>query len=305
MISGRWFKWNRLWLIIRDAASVLGFFAVIVEVLNFFPALINLSNFLKQESILFLLLIFALLYGLFKNRPKNKFVFNVNNRDIELSLQIGNMEGINSAYIVPVNSEFDMKLNGSVKEAKSIKSMVIQNYFGGDAEMLQKRISIELKSKLYTGQKDGKRYKLGTTVRLKTDDGKKSFYFVANSHKLNNERVEVGEEGLSTTLSALWAFIDQNGAKEPIAVPLLGTGMGRINMQREEVFKEIIRSFIPSCTDKIYCERMTIVIQDEDVTKYKIDVEKLVDFMRLQAQYADFNTNRGSLVGKPVKLDNN
>ncbi|TXH01628.1 MAG: hypothetical protein E6P95_01445 [Candidatus Moraniibacteriota bacterium] len=233
----------------------------------------------------------ALVYALIKNRPRNNFLFKVNNRDVELALKVGSIEKINSAYIVPVNSEFDMNLNGSVKVATSVKSMVIKKFFAGDSSLIQKRINQELRSKVYTTQKDGGKYKIGTTVRIETEDRKNVFYFVVNSHKLNDKRVEASEDSLAITLSGLWSYISTHGAKEHIAIPLLGTGNGRLKIPREEVYKEIVRSFIASCSGKSYCEKLTIVIRDEDVSKCKINIEELVEFTKLQTEYADFREN--------------
>lgn len=288
MISGRWLKKNRIWSIVRDSMSALGFLTVVITIVEFFPSLIDISTFLKNKSFLIVFTLFSLMYGIIKNRPRNNFVFNIKNRDIELELHIGKLEKINSAYIVPVNSEFDMNLNGSVQVSQSVKSMVIRKYFAGDHSTLKQRIAKELKSKIYSTQKENGKYKLGTTVRIQTDDKKKTFYFVVNSNKLNDSRVEAQENGLSLTLSGLWSYISTHGAKECISIPLLGTGNGRLKIPREEVYKEIVRSFIPSCAGKSYCERMTIVIRDEDITKCKINIEELIDFTKLHTEYADF-----------------
>ena len=291
MISGRWFKSNRIWSIAVDIASVLGFFSIVIAIIEFFPFLKFLSDFLKQTPFLIIITAFALMYSFTKNRPKNNFIFKVNNRDVELELSIGGIEKIKSAYIVPVNSEFDMSLGGSVKVAQSVKSMVIKKYFAGDASVLQQRIAKELKSKIYVTQKEDGKYKLGTTVRIETEDKKKVFYFVVNSHKLNDRRVEASEDGLCATLSGLWSYISTHGAKEYVATPLLGTGNGRLKIPREEVYKEIVRSFIASCSGKSYCERLTIVVRDEDVSKCKINIEELVEFTKSHTEYADFTKN--------------
>lgn len=288
MISGRWFKASRIWSIAKDAMSVLGFLTIVITIVEFFPSLLDLSTFLKEKSFLIVFSAFSIAYGIIKNRPRNQFVFKINNRDIELGLHIGKLERTKSAYIVPVNSEFDMNLNGSVQASQSVKSMIIRKYFASDHNTLQQKISKELKSKIYTTQKENGKYKLGTTVRIQTDDKKKAFYFVVNSHKLNDSRVEAQESGLSLTLSGLWSYISTHGAKEHISVPLLGTGNGRLKIPREEVYKEIVRSFVASCSGKSYCERMTIVIRDEDVTKCKINIEELVEFTKLHTEYVDF-----------------
>ncbi len=288
MISGRWITQKRIWSIVVDTASVLGFLSIIIAVIEFFPFLNPISTVLKQNQSLTIIGVLALAYALIKNRPKNNFIFKVNNRDVEVALKIGSIEKTNSAYIVPVNSEFDMNLNGSVQVATSVKSMVIKKFFAGDNSIIQKRINQELKSKIYATQKENGKYKIGTTVRIETEDRKNIFYFVVNSYKVNDKRVEASEDSLSLTLSGLWSYISTHGAKEHVAIPLLGTGNGRLKIPREEVYKEIVRSFIASCSGKSYCDKLTIVIRDEDVTKCKINIEELVEFTKLHTEYADY-----------------
>ncbi len=291
MISGRWFKLKRIWSMVKDILSVLGLFTVIIALVEFFPFFESTAIIFKKTSSLIIAIVISFIYSISKNRPKNNFVFKINNRDIELAINIGSIEKVKSAYIVPVNSDFDMNLNGSVQVAHSVKSMIIKKYFDGKHSVIKQKISKELRSKIYSDQKNDGKYILGTTVRVETDDKKKAFYFVVNSHKLNASRVEADEDGLSRTLGGLWSYISSYGAKEHISIPLIGTGNGRLKMQREEVYKEIVRSFIASCSGKSYCEKMTIVLRDEDITKYKINVDELIEFTKLQTKYADFAKN--------------
>jgi hypothetical protein len=92
MISGRWFKTSRAWSIVKDAMSALGFLTIVITIVEFFPSLTSFSTFLKTRSFLFLFTILSLMYAIIKNRPRNHFIFKINNRDIELGLHIGKFE---------------------------------------------------------------------------------------------------------------------------------------------------------------------------------------------------------------------
>lgn len=300
MISGRWFKKKRLIAMGVDAMSIVGVFAVVTEVVDNFPALKPAADCLQTSTVLTLLVIGTVVYGVVKNRPRSQFVSKINNRDVEVALHIGNMEEVDAAFVVPVNSEFDMHLNGSVGASKSVQAMIIGKHFGGDHQALQQRIATELKSKIYRTQKEGSRYKLGTTVKVDSDDKIHTFYFVVNSHKTCENRVAASGDGLSATLSGLWAYMSTNGAKESVAIPLLGTGNGRLSASREEVYKEIVRSFVASCSGKSYCDKLTIVVRDEDALKFGIDIDQLVEFLKLQTTYADFRDSTGPSIGKPT-----
>jgi ribosomal protein S17 len=296
MMGGRWLKKDRIFSIFTDIGAVVGLFSVVIAVLDFFPVSETLVGYIKTPTFLILLTSSAISYGVYKNRPRNRFIFKICNRDVTVELLIGSIFDTNAAYIVPVNSSFDMDLNGSVLTSKSVKAEVIKRFYGGNVKILQKNISRELTRK-YKGKKENNRYKLGTVVRVETENNNQGFYFVANSHKINESRVECKREDLYETLYGLWAYISANGSKERLAIPLLGTGHGRLTLTREEVYQEIIRSFITSCASKSYCEKLTIVIQEHDVTHCKIDIEKLVDFTRLNTEYAGFSNDYGLING--------
>lgn len=288
MITRRWFTQKSMFSILKDGVGILGVFSIIVAIVDFFPQLKFLSVFFKQSLFLILLILVSFICVVIKNIPKKHFLFKINNRDTWIELRIGNMEKISATYVVPVNSEFDIDLKGSTLASTSVLSMIVKKYFAGDCKTLQKKISVQLKSKDYVIQKENGKYKLGTTVRIETDDKLRAFYFVANSQKVGDRRVESDENGLYATLNGLWSYVSINGVKEHIVVPLLCSGNGRIKITREEVYKEIVRSFVASCAGRNYCNKMTVVVRGEDIDKYKINVEKLVEFTQLQTEYVDF-----------------
>ena len=139
---------------------------------------------------------------------------------------------------------------------------------------------------------------MGTTVLIQQKD--RRFYFAANSKRINESRVEARQVDLLPTLSGLWAYLATFGAKEELVIPILGTGNGRLSMPREEVFKEIVRSFIASCSEKSYCEKLTIVIRSEDVDHCEINVDILDEFLCLNCKYATFSSNQGQPSGTPA-----
>ena len=300
MIDRRWFGARRSWNVLKDATSVLGLFAMFVSLIQFFPSILSHLEFLQRATSLLFVFLIALAFALMKNRPRKYFNFKLNNRDVEIVLWIGDIADLPYSLVVPVNTEFDMDLNGSVATATSVKSMVIRKYFGGDHNNLRRMLQKELRGMIYTSQKDGDRYKIGTTVMVEAKDKSRRFYFVANSHKQNQRRVRADAADFYTVLNCLWSFISTHGAKEDIAIPLLGTGNGRLSLTREEVCKEIVRSFITSCAEGIYCSRLAIVIRSEDIMKCNINIENLIEFIKLQTQYADFSERDTRRIGEPV-----
>ena len=298
-MNSQWFKLNRIGSIIGDALQVWGIFTVISAVADFFPALAKLSAFLKHPYILWVTFFISIIYALVKNKPPTSFIFKIKNRDTEIELRVDDLFKIKDPLVIPINSEFDVYLNGSVQGSKSLQSKMTSEYFEGDKNKLRKKIKNELRKSIYTSQKDGNRYKLGTTVYLSSLNEERKIYLLANSHKINAGRVEVTPTDFYATLPEFWSFVGAHCPKENIAMPLIGTGNGRLTIPREDVYKEIVRSFISSCAGKNCCSKLIVVIHESDIDKFNIDIEDLVDFTRLQASHADFTTGPDTPNGQP------
>lgn len=289
MISKRWFKLSLVKNIMYEWGYLFTPFSVFTEIIGFWPEVLEQIPWVQSMRFFVFLVLITLFIGIYRARPKTRFSYSVHNRDVKVDLLIGDIIEANTAFVVPINSEFDIELGGNVKVSHSVLASVLKTYFGNDTKSLKAKIKKELSSPQYKTSKLNGRYKLGTTVCIQTDDKSQTFYFLVNSHKVTPSRVQADEYSLSVSLAGLWSHISSFGAKEEIAIPLLGTGNGRLTTQRVEVYREIIRSFIASCSEKCHCSKLIVVVRDEDISKYDIDVDGLVDFLRNQTEYADLS----------------
>jgi hypothetical protein len=64
---------------------------------------------------------------------------------------------------------------------------------------------------------------------------------------------------LKLALTYLWLFIGRRGLKENIVIPIVGTGFARLPQTREEIIREIIKSFIAACSESTFSDKLTIV----------------------------------------------
>ena len=88
------------------------------------------------------------------------------------------------------------------------------------------------------GQREGKseRYPVGTVVRL--DPCGRRAYFVAIAD-MNEHGVAVSSfDMLKISLAELWVYIGSRGLKEPLVMPVLGTGSSRLTQPRDDVVRE-------------------------------------------------------------------
>ena len=76
------------------------------------------------------------------------------------------------------------------------------------------------------------------------------------------------------------------GDLEPIAIPIVGTGLARVSATREELVREIVKSFIAAAQVGRFCEHLTISISPEDFRDKNIDLKALGRFMEHECTYA-------------------
>jgi len=134
-----------------------------------------------------------------------------------------------------------------------------------------------------------RRYPIGTVVRLNPRN--RSAYFVTIAH-INEHGVASGTyEQLKVALANLWVFVGDRGMKEKLITPVLGTGFSRLASPREEVVREIVKSFVAACTEKVFCDKLTVVLSPRDVEHYQMSLTRLGDYLRHICCYTEFSSN--------------
>jgi hypothetical protein len=146
-------------------------------------------------------------------------------------------------------------------------------------------------SEILLGDRIGKcnRYLIGTVVRLSPKE--RTAYMVAIAH-INEHGVASGTfEELKQSLASLWSFISQRGLKETIVMPIIGSGFTRLAQSREEIVREIIKSFVAACSESTFCDKLTIVVTPKDIENNKINMNELEKYITHICKYTTFASN--------------
>jgi len=235
-------------------------------------------------------------------KPPRTVAHKLNGRDVTIHITIGDIFSMPGALIVGSNTTFDTRIANELIAASSIQGIFTRRYYSSESQ-LDQELSASLTghpSTELSGPRIGKnrRYTYGTCARLSPKD--RTAYFVAiadiNEHGIASSHIEA----LKDSLSHLWVFIGTRGTKEPLIIPILGTGFSRLSQTREEIVHEIIRSFIAACSERTFADSLTIAIAPQDVAKHSISLDCLGAFLAHECRYASFGNNSRPAIGTPA-----
>jgi hypothetical protein len=71
-------------------------------------------------------------------------------------------------------------------------------------------------------------------------------------------------------------------------MPVLGTGFSRLPETREQVVREIVKSFVAAYSDCVFADRLTIVLSPKDVADHKMSLAELGAFLEHVCFYTEF-----------------
>lgn len=280
------YLYKNIWPIIKkDIISILAYLGAVVTI----NEICTLFKIDIPQIIFSIVLIIGIIVIIIINRPKNEFEFNIKDRDIKIILKIGDILKENAAIVVPTNTTFDTKMENDFISIHSVQGQVQDKYFKNNISSLDYLIEKELENRPFIKLIDrkyskNKKYEIGTTVEI-NQNGRR-FYFLADSDiNPKGKTINPSTMNITDSLSRLWQYIGEYGHVEPVAIPIIGTGRMGIVKSREDILKHIIFSFVANNTTKKVATELIIYIRKEDIKKYNIDINKIVEYMKYTCKY--------------------
>jgi len=226
----------------------------------------------------------------------------LNGRDVIVEIAVGDIFKFPGAIIIGSNTTFDTRVSSTLISANSVQGRFTNTYYS-DETQLDGELANGLSGMQYVpllGPRQGKtkRYEIGTTVQL-NPKGRRA-YFVAIAD-INEHGVAEGSfEKLRDALAELWVHIGSRGLKEPLVMPVLGTGFSRLTQTRAEVVREILKSFVAACSERVFADRLTIVIFPADMKEHRLSLDELEAFLKHICVYTDFSNGSRQVAGRPA-----
>lgn len=305
MIHARfWFvvgSWIHNLISVRAIAAVLSAFGVLwllVEITVFFFQDTTIPDWLRSHWWLFAAL--GVGVAVVKCWPKASVTYNLNGRDVSVEIAVGDIFRFSGALVIGSNTTFDTRISPTLIAANSVQGKFTGIYYSNE-DQLDKELAAGLSGVQFEtlqGPRQGKakRYPIGTTVRL--DPKGRRAYFVAIADISEHGVAESSFEKLRIALAELWVYVGTRGLKEPLVMPVLGTGFSRLPQTREEVVREIVNSFVAACSERVFTDRLTIVLLPSDMAKHRLSLDELGEWLKHMCVYTSFSGGVSHKVGR-------
>ena len=231
----------------------------------------------------------AVVVGIWRGWPRLSVKSNISGTDAVLEMRVCNMFDQDAVFVVSSNTTFDTAIEDGTIAKVSTQGQYTERFCDTIANLDRQiedsleRIGsneIPIETKPY-----GKRneYPLGTVADV-TCNAKRA-YFVAFAGLDRHRVANATKEQILDALPKLWDYVRTRGGLEPITIPIVGSGFSRTNATREELIREISKSFIAAAREGRFCEHLTITIAPDDFREKDIDLQSLGRFLEHECTY--------------------
>lgn len=276
--------------------SSFGALWLVVEAVSFFSEHLR-SSF---QALWPFFLLAGLALSLFLNRPVTAVECKLPGRDILLKVVVADIFSLPGSKVISCNRTFETSVNQGPIEKNSVQGQFTKRFYS-DAAHLDADITRALHGVECESSPEGARsiYKVGAVAKVSPKDS--TFYLLAIAEINRNGVASASFEDLKAALPELWSYITEAGTYEPIVVPVLGTGYSRLPETREEIIREIIKSFIAACGEKRFAESLTIALYPNDFYKHAIDLQEIGRYLQHICKYHEYGKalrfGRGTALG--------
>jgi len=254
---------------LKSILAIYGMFWLLIETLDFFRVY---SRDQYGSYAFFIFIILSILITILLRRPIKSISIPFPEYDFCIDVRLTDLFEMSGATMISTNTLFESDVAGGKIAIDSLQGQFTAKYFTGNQNELIKKISEELESANKTSP-----YPMGTTIPIHTHG--KTFYFTAMA--------EIGEGGnasstiadIKIALNGLWNYVRDNGELQELALPVIGTGRGRIQMPRKKMIALIAESFVKASIEKKFTDKLIITIRPVDAGKFKINLYDIKDHL--------------------------
>ncbi|MDP9628731.1 UNVERIFIED_ORG: hypothetical protein J2W85_000779 [Ensifer adhaerens] len=185
--------------------------------------------------------------------------------------------------MISTNTTFDTDIATGLISPDSLQGQLAFRYFNSNTAEMDRQISDSLKGVESTehplGRGKKKRYPIGTIAKLQAHG--KTFFFIAMSELNEDGNARSSVRMVDEAVEALWVYIAERGELADVAMPIIGTGRGRIQLSRTKMIERIAQSFADASAERVFSNRLVVYIHPSDAAKHSVNLFEIRDYLAM------------------------
>ncbi len=209
----------------------------------------------------------------------------LNNLDVSLDIVAGNLFDQDTHLAVGFSDTFDTSIaDDRIIHSSSVQGQLLRQVYHDDQDRLDEQLAAALTgvSPAFVESRRDKpygklaRYPLGTVAVL---GGPRPLIFAVAYARMGNDLVaHAPVEDLWYCFTRLWEAVYRHGQRGALSVPLMGSGLARIDtLDRGNLLRLILLSFVSYSRLRVICHELRIVISPGDI--HRVQLAGLTDFL--------------------------
>ncbi|MFI0480905.1 macro domain-containing protein [Actinomadura sp. 9N215] len=225
-------------------------------------------------------------WGAARAAPRRRLVHEIPALRTRVSVAVGDLFEQDADIVVGFTDTFDTSVaDDRVISTSTVQGQLVLRRYDGDPGPLDEDLDGALSRAVPTGRETrqskpyGKllRFPLGT-VALISRAGQRVFA-VAYSRMDPDNVARSSVQDLWSSLDRLWDAVYEAGQRRRLAMPVVGSGLARIDaLSRESLLRMILLSFVARSRQALICDDLLIVIHPDDLAE--IDLLEVAAFLK-------------------------
>jgi low affinity Fe/Cu permease len=261
--------------------SITGAIYLGIEMLDFFN-MYTKDKYSKYS--IFIIFLASIIITIFTRRPVSRISYKIPKKDFSYEVIIGDLLDTKCTNVViSTNTTFDTDIASGLIAPDSLQGQLAFHYFNSNTAEMDRQIDESLKNMEGqdhpAGKGKKKRYPIGTIAKLQAHG--KTFFFIAMSELNPEGNARSSVKMVDEAIEALWTYIAERGELADVAMPIMGTGRGRIQLSRTKMVERIAQSFADASAERIFSNRLAIYIHPNDATKHAVNLFEIRDYLAM------------------------
>ena len=224
--------------------------------------------------------------GVLQSWPRNRVSHEFVHPGFRVTVVVGDLFEQPGHLVIGSNDVFDTDTRDDLLIVRSsVQGQFLHRVYGSETDRFDDDLDAALAATRPVrveergAKRAGKlaRYPLGTVAVLGSPQ--RRYFLSAYGTMRNDLTVGSGPDQIWSSLAALWHAIHLHARREAVAMPVIGSGLARIDsMDHASLIKLILLSFVTRSRRSVVCKELTIVVLPEDYVR--VDMLELAAFLR-------------------------